>query len=42
MLSNLTARTSGASHRKIEVTIDDIAVAVDSVIWNTTRGRIKI
>lgn len=42
MLSNLTARKSGALHPKPEITIDDIAVVVDSVIRNTIHGHIGI
>ncbi len=42
MLSNLTARTSGALHPKTEITINDIAVADDSVIQNTIHGHIGI
>jgi hypothetical protein len=37
MLSNLTARTSGALHPKTEIAMDDIAVADDSVIQNRTQ-----
>jgi hypothetical protein len=42
MLNNLMARTSGASHPGNEITTNDIAVVVNSVVWKTTLGCIGV